>query len=249
MSFFDKDHVMIQGATVVWDGITRPDQAPDGSPKYSLKIVVPPQCTDLPDFNTLANQKLQESEFKGTLPAGGRMPVGTAGANEFNGMFTGWTVLNCNSRRVPDVYDENGQQLQPMQYGPLLYGGQRVNVLVHCYAYNNAGNRGIACGLDGFSIITSAQAPRQDFGGSSVDTAAAFGGGGGGGAPAAAAAPAPQQAHGMVPGAPPAPPAAAAPPPAAAPEPKYTYNGAVYTAAQLKAGGWTEQQIATLPAA
>lgn len=243
--FFDRDHVMINGATVVWDGITRPDQAPDGSPKYSLKVVVPPQCTDLPDFSTLANQKLQESEFKGTLPAGGRMPIGTAGANEFNGMFTGWTVLNCNSRRVPDVYDENGKLLQPMQYGPLLYGGQRVNVLVHCYAYNNMGNKGVACGLDGFAIVASAQAPRQDFGGSSVDTAAAFGGGAPAQGQAAAAPPTPpvQQDHGAVPGAPPPPPGAPAP------EPTYAYNGAVYTAAQLKAGGWTDQQIATLPAA
>ena len=254
MAFFDKDHVMIKGATIVWDGITRPDQAPDGATAYSLKVVVPPQCPDLQDMHTLANQKLQESEFKGTLPSGGRMPVGQAGPGEFNGQFNGWAVLNCNSRRVPDVYDEQGQRLDPMQYGPLLYGGQRVDVLVHCYAYNKMGNKGVACGLDGFAVIASAQAPRQEFGGNGVDTAAAFGGQ----APAQQQpqhAPA-QQAHDMLPGGPSAAPAPApgpgpapAPAPGPAAEPRYTYNGRTYTEAQLKAGGWTDQQIATLPQA
>jgi len=243
MPQFDATHVKVVGCTVVWDAITRPGQAPDGSPKYSLKVVVPPHSQDIPLFSALANKTLLESEFKGTLPAGGRMPIGTALQSEFNGLFTGWHVLNCNSRRVPDVYDENGQRLDPMQYGPLLYSGQKVDVLVHCYDYNNTGNRGIACGLDAFGIIASANAPRQEFGGPSVDTASAFGAGSAAPQPGVT----PQQNHGMLPGATPPPPgAAAAPPPA---EARYSYNGAIYTEAQLKAGGWTDAQIATLPAA
>lgn len=241
---FDDKHVKIHGAFVVWDGVTRPDTSPDGKPKYSLKVVVPPTSQDLPDFDSLANRTLMESEFKGTLPAGGRMPRGEALANEFNGQFTGWAVLNCNSQRIPDVYDENGQRLDPMQYGPLLYGGQKVDVLVHCYAYNKAGNRGVASGLDGFAIIASANAPRQEFA-NSVDTAAAFGRGSATPQPQTAA-PQPGPAHGMLPG-------NAAPPPttgdAAAPPPAPQYrapDGGVYTADQLKASGWTDQQIGML---
>jgi len=172
----DEKHVKIHGCFVVWDGITRPDTGPDNKPKYSLKVVVNPNSPDLAEFQQLANASLQQSKFKGVLPQGGRMPVGQAMPTEFNGMFNGWAVLNCNSQRLPDVYDENGQRLDPLQYGQLLYGGQQVDTLVHCYEYDKAGNRGIATGLDAFAIIVSANAPRQNFGGAGIDTSAAFGG-------------------------------------------------------------------------
>jgi len=178
MPMFDEKHVKIEGCFIVWDGVTRPDQNPDGSPKYSLKVVVDPNSPDLALFNQVCVNALNESEFKGQLPAGGRMAIGQAQAHEYNGLFPGFGVLNCNTNRVPDVFDENGNRLEPMQYGPLLYGGQRVDVVVHAYAYNKAGNKGIATGLDGFGVIVSAQAPQQSFGGGGVDVSAAFGGGG-----------------------------------------------------------------------
>ena len=178
MPQFDEKHVKINGCFLVWDGITRPDKNQDGSPKYSLKVVVPPNSPDMQLYSQLATQALQESKWKGVLPAGARMPIGQAQPTEFNGMFNGFAVLNCNSQRLPDVYDEGGQLLEPMQYGQLLYGGQQVDVLVHCYEYDKAGNKGIATGLDGFSIIVSANAQRQQFGNAGIDTSGAFGGGG-----------------------------------------------------------------------
>jgi len=187
MPQFDDTHVKILGCFVVWDGITRPDKNQDGSPKYSLKVVCNPNSPDLALFQSLANTSLQQSKFQGVLPQGGRMPIGQAMPTEFNGMYNGWAVLNCNTQRLPDVYDENGQRLDPMQYGQALYGGQQVDVLLHCYEYDKAGNKGIATGLDAFSIIASANAQRQNFGGSGVDTSRAFGGG------------QPQQAHNFMP--------------------------------------------------
>jgi hypothetical protein len=178
MPQFDEKHVKINGCFVVWDGITRPDAGPDGKPKYSLKVVVPPSSPDVQVFSQLANRALQESKWAGVLPAGARMPIGQALPTEFNGMFNGWVVLNCNSQRLPDVYSEQGQLLEPMQYGQLLYGGQQVDVLVHCYEYDKAGNKGFATGLDAFAIIASANAPRQQFGNAGIDTSGAFGGGG-----------------------------------------------------------------------
>ena len=178
MPMFNEKTVKIIGCFVVWDGITRPDTGQDGKPKYSLKVVVNPNTPDIGLFQQLANTSLQQSKFQGVLPQGGRMPIGQAQPNEFNGLYNGWAVLNCNSQRLPDVYDENGQRLDPMQYGAAIFGGQQVDVLVHCYEYDKAGNRGIATGLDAFSIIASANAQRQNFGGG-IDTSGAFGGGGG----------------------------------------------------------------------
>jgi hypothetical protein len=180
MPLFDEKHVKICGCYVVWDGITRPDKNPDGSPKYSLKVVVDPNNPDIGLYHQLSARALQESKWQGVLPAGARMPVGQARADEFNGLFNGWAVLNCNSQRIPDIRDEQtGALLDPMQYGPLLYGGQKVDVLVHCYEYDKAGNKGIATGIDAFSIIVSANAPRQQFGNAGIDTSGAFSGGAG----------------------------------------------------------------------
>jgi len=176
MPVIDEKHVKIVGCYVVWDGVTRPDTGPDNKPKYSLKVVCQPNSPDIGAFSQLTNAALHQSKFQGVLPQGGRMPIGQATPDEFNGLYNGWAVLNCNTQRVPDVYDENGQRLDPMQYGNLLYGGQQVDVLVHCYEYDKAGNKGIATGLDAFAIISSANAPRQNFGGAGIDTAAAFGG-------------------------------------------------------------------------
>jgi hypothetical protein len=177
MSRFDENHVKISGCTIVWDGITRPDKNQDGTPKYTLKVVVDPNNRDLVDFHQLAQETLQQSQFKGVLPAGGRMPIGVAEASEFNGLFPGHCVISAKTKFMPDVYDENGQALDPMQYGGLLYPGQRVDVLLHCYEYNAAGNRGVSAGLDAFAIIASAQAPKLEIGGGRMDTSGAFGGG------------------------------------------------------------------------
>ncbi len=171
-----KTALKICGAIVVWDAITRPEINDSGKQKWALKVVVNPNDPDLQLLNNLANECLQESPFKGVLPQGGRMPIGTAGPAEFNGLFPGWAVLNPGTYRTPMVYDENGQVLDPMAYGNMLYSGQQVDIVVHCYHYDNKA-KGVACGLDGFAIIASANATRQNFGGGGIDAAGAFAGG------------------------------------------------------------------------
>ena len=106
------------------------------------------------------------------------MPVTQAQPGEYNNLLNGYMIFNAKTGKLPDVYSETGQLLDIMQYGQLLYGGQQVDVLVHCYDYDNMGNKGIGIGLDGFAIIASAQAPRQSFGTGGINTANVFGGGG-----------------------------------------------------------------------
>ena len=182
MPNFDDSHVKLCGGIVVWDSVTRPeiqDQGKNaGKPKWSLKVVFEPNNPDIALYNDLANRSLQASEFKGVLPQGGRMPILTCGPNEYGGAFNGWPAISFKTTlRAPDVYDDNGQLLDPMQYSQLIYGGQRVDVLAHCYPINAGGNRGISAGLDGFALILSANAQRMDFGGNGMDTSGAFGGG------------------------------------------------------------------------
>lgn len=253
MPRFDDNHVKLCGGTVVWEGVTRPEisqvGANAGKPKWTLKVVFPPHCPDIALFEQLAAQALQQSKWRGQLPAGGRMPVGTVQPGEFGDAFPGWRVISFKtSLRQPDVYDENGAPVDAMRLAQVVYGGQRVDVLGHCYEYDQAGNKGISAGLDAFAVIESAQAPRREFG-SSVNTAAAFGPAGAGAAPSASY---------PAPGAPAAPAAPSAPPmapPAQAhnflpPVVSYrTPDGSTWTEAQLLQAGLPLAQLQALPRA
>lgn len=181
MPQFDEQHVKLCGGIIVWDGVTQPEIVQQGSKagsqKWTLKVVFPPSCPDLPLFDQLANKKLMESKFRGQLPQGGRMPIGQVQPGEFGDHFPGWLVISFKTTlKLPDVYDENGAPIDPMQLNQLVYTGQKVDVLAHCYDYDAAGNRGVTAGLDAFAVIQSAQAPRLQIGGGGVNTASAFGG-------------------------------------------------------------------------
>lgn len=179
MPLFDDKHVKICGCMIVWDGITLPDEGYDGKPKYVLKVAVPESHPDVALLNQLADTALRSSDkfHGGVLPPGGRMPVNPVGPADLNGQYPGYVTINAKSNRLPDVFSDAGQLLDPMQYNRSLYQGQMVDILVHCYAYDNMGNKGVAAGLDGLAIHLSANAPKQRFSGNGVDTASAFGGG------------------------------------------------------------------------
>lgn len=180
MPLLDDRHVLVEGATVVWDAITRPEKRDDGSESRKLKVVIPANSPDAPLIEQLAQQCLAESKWRGTLPNGANWAISQVQPGEYNNQFVGGWVINPSSNRVPDIYDENGNQLtDPMQYGSLIYQGQLVSVIVHCWDYDNK-SKGIATGLDGVKIHVSANAPRQQFGGGGFNAGAVFGNGGGG---------------------------------------------------------------------
>ena len=177
----------MEGAIIVWDGVSGgPEKNDGGNDRWNIKVVLPPNHPDVAILNQLANDELQRSEFKGVLPQGGIMPVATVGPAEFNGLYPGWSCVNCSTFKHPQVFDENGQIMDPMIYGAQVYSGQQVNVLVHCSAYNNK-SRGVAARMDGFSIIMSAGAQPTSLGGGGVNAGGAFG------QPAGGAQQAPQQ--------------------------------------------------------
>ena len=178
MPQLDATHVQVNDCIVVWDAITRPEVNDGGNTRWGLKVVIHPNNPDLALIQQLANSELQNSEFKGVLPNGGIMPIGTAAATEFNGLFTGYAVVSASTFKMPNVHEEGGAIMQPMQYGNLLYSGQSVNIIVNASAYNNK-SKGVALRLDGFQINASRNAERLAFGGGGYDTSQAFGAGGG----------------------------------------------------------------------
>ena len=62
MPQFDENHVKLCGGTVVWDGVTRPETVTQGKnagkPKWTLKVLFPPNNPDLLLYDQLANKTL-----------------------------------------------------------------------------------------------------------------------------------------------------------------------------------------------
>ena len=255
--FHDEKHVITGNAVIMWDGITRPETKEGGAVVHSLKIGLPNNDPTLGELNQLATTCLQDSKFKGALPPGGIWPFQVVDPTKFEGMLPGHTSINAKTYRgAPQVFNANGQILDPMVYNAMLYAGATIQALVHCYAYDDK-SKGVAFGLDGIRII-STDTPRLPVGG--IDASAVFG------TPAAAAPAMPGAVPGVPAMAPPAalPPAmppgpavfpAAAPPaalPPAAPD-FLTPGGGVPRAMTPKAAGtpyetfiaqgWTDAQL------
>lgn len=228
MAFYQDKHVITGNARVLWDGITRPKALDSGGFQHSLKVAMLASLPEAGELESIAQRELQDGEFRGVMPPGGHPAVSPIRAGEYGDMLPGTVVFNSATYNgAPDVYDINGQKLDPAHYGSMLYPGATVQLIVSARTYNNV-SKGIGFWLNGIKIIDSTT-PKLPVGGGSIDAAAAFAG-----TPAAGAdTPAP----------PPGQQTPSAPPPAPADD-FLDVNGKQYTAGQLRAGGWTEAQIA-----
>lgn len=271
MAWHDDKHVITGEGIILWDGITRPENNDDGSVSHSIKIAIVENSAEKQEIEQLAYNTLQASEFKGQFPPGGNWPVMAVDVQKLGAdaapLMQGRVAINAKTRNgAPQVFDTNGNSLNAMQYGQMLYLGAIVRLLVHCYAFNNRA-KGLALGLDGIQIV-DATAPRLAVGGglSESEVATAFGAGGqqpapqamppGAGAGGQQPAPAPspggppvQPAHDIVNGAPGAvpggdpstmAPGTPAPPASAAPTYQMTPKAGGITREQFHAQGWTD---------
>jgi len=252
MAKFGVDAVITDPMQIIWDGITRPETMKNGialpKPIYSLKVAGSPQAPWLADINALVQATLVASEFKGVMPHNGDHPVKQCDPTLAEGKLAGLISINAKTRNgAPKVFDAAGALMEPMVYGPMMYPGCLVKLLVTAYPFNKEGNKGVALSLDGIQII-DATAPRLPIGGAGPDAAAAFGGGVAAPvAPAAApvvtppVAPVTYQTPGVVP----APSFLAPPVPAAPVAPQRVMlpaaNGATYDA--MRAAGWSDELL------
>jgi len=173
----DGKHCTIPGI-IVWDGILAPDiDNAVGKPKHSCKIVVDPNAPELVELQQLATDELNTGIFKGIMPPGGLWIMAPVQPNDkfnINGMFNGFQWLNASTYNgQPQVYDQNGQLIPPMQLASVIYTGSKVELLVQPWSYDNV-SKGIKPSLAGIRII-DATAPRLQISGSSIDVASVFG--------------------------------------------------------------------------
>lgn len=180
--FGDKNEAVITcAAAIIWDGITRPETMKNNialaKPIYSLKVAFNPATPETAEINALVQATLVASEFKGVMPHNGDHPVKQCDPSLAEGKLAGLVSINAKTRNgAPKVFDLNGQPLEPMVYGPMMYPGALVKLLVTAYPFNKDGNKGVALSLDGIQIVDATVA-RLPIGGAGPDAAAAFGGG------------------------------------------------------------------------
>lgn len=241
MAIIDKVNVLTGVGTILWDGITNPDKEKDGAVKnWSLKVAFPQNQPEVGELNHVAAEELKAGSFKGNMPFGGNMPITPVDP----AILPGHIAINPKSYKgAPQVFDINGQLLQPIQYGQMLYTGAKVKVLVSPRTYDNV-SKGIGWWLNGIQIV-DATAPRIEVGGGGPDAAAIFAAVSGQPVAPPVYAPNPvAPAHDFltppVPGMalPPAPPA---PPVPAGPQMTAAAGGASYQ--QMITAGWTDELL------
>ena len=142
-----------------------PFNNPQGEPKYSVTVLVPK--TNTAAKATIDNAIAQaidagvSSKWNGVRPPqpaicvhdgdGPRPSDGSAFGEECKGCW----VFTASTKQPPFVVDEYVQNIiDPTK----VYSGMWGNVNVTFFAYNNAGKKGIGCGLNGVQKIRDGEA-------------------------------------------------------------------------------------------
>ena len=144
-----------------------PFNNPNGEAKFSTTILVPKTNTQA---KALMDQAIEAAIVEGTATKwnGVRPPQPAIcvhdgdGARPSDGMNFGpecrgcWVfTASCKADRPPFVVDA---QVQPIIDPTQVYSGMWGNVSVSFFAYNNAGKRGIGCGLNGLQKVRDDEA-------------------------------------------------------------------------------------------
>jgi hypothetical protein len=134
----------------------RPAQAPGQKAKYGATILIPKSATatvaKIKEAMELTKQNYKASNpaakwvdnAKNTLYDGdGVRP----GGDDFGPEAKGHWVISASNHKAPMVVD---QQKQPILNQDDVYSGCFGLCVINFYCYDTAGNKGMACSLDGF---------------------------------------------------------------------------------------------------
>lgn len=156
-----------------------------GDPKYSVTILIPK--SDVATINALyaemeqAKQAGVSNTWGGTLPPIVKIPLydgdGVRPSGEPFGLeCKGHMVITASSKTQPQVVDLN---VQPILNQAEVYSGCYGRVSLNFFAYNQAGNRGIGCGLNCVQKVADGEplsggvSAQEAFGGSNAYQGAA----------------------------------------------------------------------------
>lgn len=130
--------------------VFEPYAANDGQePKYSISLLIPKS-----DKETLrkikaaieAAKQAGISKWGGKIPANLKLPLRDGDEERPDQPeYAGHYFINANSKTKPGVVDKH---LNPILDSTEVYSGCYGRASINFYAFNTAGNKGIACGLN-----------------------------------------------------------------------------------------------------
>lgn len=156
-----------------------------GEPKYSVTILIPK--SDATTINALyaemeqAKQAGVNNTWGGTMPPIVKIPLYDGdgvrpSGDPFGPECRGHMVITASSKAQPQVVDLN---VQPILNQAEVYSGCYGRVSLNFFAYNQAGNRGIGCGLNCVQKVADGEplsggvSAQEAFGGSNAYAGAA----------------------------------------------------------------------------
>lgn len=164
--------VLTGNAILIWDGLTKPDVKDDGSKTWNVSVAVPANSPELAELEALRQKALRE-KAKPTVNVNtpGNNPIHDIDASKFPEL-PGYKVFKATTTLgAPEVFNVDGATLNAMTYGPMMYNGAVVRLIVDAYTYDNK-QKGVNFGLQSMQIV-DATAPRLAIGAAGMSTDAA----------------------------------------------------------------------------
>ena len=239
MAIINNGQAVVTGpVTVLWDGISRPEdvQGQNGKPdskKFTVKFAADPTEPAVAELRGMLDTEAARV-FPSGKPRNFQATFGALTAGEYDGKLTGQLVCTATTYgNPPAIYDAQGREVPAASCG--LYSGAKVRLILTPRIYNAMGNVGESAWLSGVQIVDlTTEKLAGGAGMSAGQVASAFGIQGGAAAFAApVAAPVPSL-----------PPAPLAPNPGIVPPvPTDKLKALGHTVEALQAAGWTIEQM------
>lgn len=157
----------------VWE----PRSIQGGPEKYSVSVIIPKSDTKtITAIEKAIEAAIQEgaAKFGGKIPPRGqlKLPLRDGDTDRDDAAYADAMFVNANSNTPPQIVDS---RVQPILDRAEVYSGCYARVSLTFYAFNNSGNKGIACGLGNIQKIRDGEplggvAARAEDEFSAVDT-------------------------------------------------------------------------------
>lgn len=129
-----------------------------GDEKYSVSLIIPKSDTKtIAEIKTAIEQAKQEgkAKFGGKIPANLKLPLRDGDVERPDDeAYKNSYFVNANSKDRPQVVDKN---VKPILDQNEVYSGCYGRASITFYAFNQNGNKGIACGLQNIQKLSEGE--------------------------------------------------------------------------------------------
>lgn len=138
--------------------IWEPKSINGGDEKYSVSLIIPKADTKtISEIQKAVEQAKKEgiSKFGGKIPANLKLPLRDGDIDRPDDeAYKNSYFVNANSKDKPQVVDKN---VKPILDQSEVYSGCYGRASITFYAFNQNGNKGIACGLGNIQKLSDGE--------------------------------------------------------------------------------------------